>query len=280
MLLQRNSTTERLLRDEEGRRQRLHDQLSSLTQSRLLAPLRWFHRLTGRGPDFAQVDRILAADGAAPIVPTADITQGILDDFHRLYYDNPTSTWQRTHWMGTSILKLPLDMWLYQEYLHELRPDLVIECGTFQGGSALYMAHIMDLLGHGQIVTIDINERAGRPEHPRISYVTSSSIEPATVAAAAARANGGKVMVILDSDHSAGHVYQEMIAYAPHVSVGSLMIVEDTNVHGHPVHLDHPAGPWEAVDRFLAERDDFVVEPDSDRFLVSFNPRGVLRRVR
>jgi cephalosporin hydroxylase len=204
----------------------------------------------------------------------------VIDDFHRLYYHSASDTWQNTRWMGADVLKLPLDLWLYQEYLFDRRPDVVIECGTYMGGSALYMAHVMDLIGHGEVVTIDLVERPGRPEHPRIRYVGGSSTDPAIVADVAARVDGRTAMFILDSDHSEAHVYAELQAYSPLVGVGELIIVEDTNVHGRPVYPEHPAGPGEARDRFLAERDDFVVLPESEKFLVSFNPGGVLTRVR
>ena len=85
-------------------------------------------------------------------------------------------------------------------------------------------------------------------------------------------------MVILDSDHSEAHVYDELVAYASLVSLGSYLIVEDTNIHGHPVRPDHPAGPAEALDRFLAERTDFVRDPIGDKFFLTFNPGGILRR--
>lgn len=267
-----------LLAAERARRVAAEQRLAAVSGSKALSPLRWLHRLTGRGPDLGEVAGFL---GTSSSEPGADaIEQAVIDDFHHLYYDRADQTWRDTRWMGTSIQKLPLDVWLYQEYLHDIRPDLVIECGTYMGGSALYLAQMMDIIGHGEIVTIDLVPRPGRPEHPRITYIDSSSTEPAVVEAMAQRAQGKTTMVILDSDHSHAHVYNEMVAYAPIVSVGSLLIVEDTNVHGHPVYAAHQPGPWEAVAQFRAERDDFEVEASSRKFLISFNPEGVLRRLR
>lgn len=75
----------------------------------------------------------------------------IVDQFHRLYYEGaPHQTWQNTFWMGHRVLKCPTDLWQYQEILHEVRPDLIIETGTCFGGSALYMAHLCDILGGGE----------------------------------------------------------------------------------------------------------------------------------
>jgi cephalosporin hydroxylase len=268
-----------LLAAERARRERAEAGLHQVVHSRLMTPLRWLHRLTGRGPDIAA---LRAADPGAPGAPLDDeaLTERIIDDFHRLYYDQADRTWRNTRWFGTEVQKLPLDLWLFQEYLHTIRPDFVIECGTLYGGSAHFLGDLLELEGHGQLITIDVLERPGRPQHPRVRYIDGSSIDPAIVAEIAAITAGKTTMVILDSDHSEEHVYQELLAYAPITSIGSYLIAEDTNIHGHPVRPDHEPGPAEAVRRFLAERDDFVVEPDSHRFLLTFNPGGVLRRVR
>ena len=137
--------------------------------------------------------------------------------------------------MGVDAWKCPLDLWIYQEILHELRPALIIECGTAHGGSAGFLASICDLVGTGEIITIDIEAKPGRPVHPRITYVLGSSTDPEVVATVRARVpTTGNVLVILDSDHSAPHVERELSVYAPMVTVGSYVIVEDTNVNNHP----------------------------------------------
>ena len=110
----------------------------------------------------------------------------VADAYHRLYYYNPAQTWYDTRWLGHEIRKLPLDTWIYQEIIYELRPDLIIETGTRFGGSALYMAHICDLIGHGDVVTIDVTAEA-QPEHPRITYLAGSSTDPSIISAVKAR---------------------------------------------------------------------------------------------
>src|SRR6266446_1016313 len=75
-------------------------------------------------------------------------------------------------WFGHQLLKCPLDLWIYQELLVRIRPDFVVETGTYHGGSALYFATLFDQLGHGQVITVDIEVQPNRPEHSRISYVT------------------------------------------------------------------------------------------------------------
>ena len=201
--------------------------------------------------------------------------------FHRLYFDARLygMTWRNTWYMGHAVLKCPLDLWLYQEIVHKVRPDLIVETGTYCGASALYLAHLCELLGGGHVVTVDIENRQGRPSHPRITYVTGSSVSPdvvARVTEAAARASS--VIVILDSDHSRDHVLAELDAYSPLVTQGSYLIVEDTNLNGNPVSPEHGPGPMEAVEEFTARYPEFAHDRDMDKLCMSFNPRGYLRR--
>lgn len=205
----------------------------------------------------------------------------IVDQFHRLYFDARAfnMTWRNTFWMGHPVLKCPLDLWQYQEILHDLRPDLVVETGTAYGGSALFLAHVLDVLGQGQVWTVDVEPRSGRPEHPRITYLAGSSVDPAVVSRIAGQAERSRVVVvILDSDHRRDHVLAELRTLGPFVTPGSFLIVEDTNLNGHPVEPDYGPGPMEAVDRFLAERGDFDVDRRWEKFFLTFSPRGYLRR--
>lgn len=209
--------------------------------------------------------------------PHGDVTQA----FHREYFDarQYNLTWRNTYWLGHAILKCPLDLWLYQEILHKLRPSLIVETGTAFGGSALYLASMCDLIGTGRIITIDINDHPGRPVHPRIQYVTASSTSAETVALVKREAAGhGPVMVILDSDHRMEHVLQELEVLHPLVTPGSYLIVEDTNLNGHPVEREHGPGPMEAMEAFLPKHPEFAHDTAMDKFLLSFNPKGFLLR--
>ena len=211
----------------------------------------------------------------------SDSERSVVTEFHKLYYEkaNTGGTWQDTYWMGCKILKCPMDVWIYQEILHETKPDLVIETGTYNGGSASYMASIMDILGTGQIVTIDITVHAGRPTHPRIHYLNGPSTAPGIVSQVKALASGKSVMVILDSDHSRDNVFRELELYAPLVTGGHYLIVEDSNVNGHPTGLDHGPGPMEAINDFLVGNPDFEMDARREKFFMTFNPRGYWRRI-
>src|SRR5438105_7195486 len=140
--------------------------------------------------------------------------EDVILGFHERYYGS--RVWMNTHWRGVPTQKCPLDLWVYQEIMWSTRPDLVVETGTADGGSALYLASICDLLQHGRVITIDIDVRPGKPQHHRIEYLSGrSSVDPSVVAHVRRQAGRGRVMVILDSDHSRDHVLAELRAYAP-----------------------------------------------------------------
>jgi cephalosporin hydroxylase len=199
--------------------------------------------------------------------------------FHRLYYDSPWQTWKNTRWLSVKAYKTPLDLWIYQELIASLKPQLVIETGTAFGGSALFLATVCDAVGSGEILSIDSEPRAGRPRHDRVSYLVGSSIAPETLARVAEHVRGkAPVMVILDSDHSRDHVLAELRHYADFVTPGSYLVVEDTNLNGHPVVANFGPGPMEALREFLGEREDFTPDAEQEKFFLSFNPNGYLRR--
>jgi cephalosporin hydroxylase len=213
----------------------------------------------------------------------AKLRQRTIDRFHHLYYDEGRfagGTWAQTYWLGTPVLKCPFDLWVYQEIIFQQRPDLILETGTSSGGSAAFLATICDLVQHGRIVSIDIEARPNRPQHPRIRYLAGSSIAPAIHEEVARLVAGQqRVMVLLDSDHSRDHVLDELRLFSRYVTKGQYLVVEDTNVHGHPVAPEHGPGPTEAIAAFLQETHDFVIDPTPEKFYLTFNPRGYLRRV-
>jgi cephalosporin hydroxylase/2-polyprenyl-3-methyl-5-hydroxy-6-metoxy-1,4-benzoquinol methylase len=205
----------------------------------------------------------------------------VVREFHRLYYDGTAGgqrPYERTTWMGIPCLKCPMDLWCYQEIVFEVRPDLVIETGSFMGGSALYLAHLFDILGSGRIVSIDVDPRP-KPAHQRITFLHGSSTAPGIVEQVVRMAGeAARVLVILDSDHAAAHVSRELELYAPLVTRDSYLIVEDTNVNGNPVHPGYGPGPREALQHFLGTHPGFQVDRSREKFMLTFNPGGFLRR--
>jgi cephalosporin hydroxylase len=217
--------------------------------------------------------------GSGRVAMGATTSATAIDAFHELYYDGREQTWGTTFWLGHRALKCPFDLWIYQEILYEVQPELIIETGTYLGGSALFLASICDLLGHGEVVTIDADRREGLPRHPRITYLTGSSTSRGVLGRVRERAKGkSPVMVILDSDHKQAHVSRELAAYAPLVTPGSYLVVEDTNINGHPVDSRHGPGPAEAVAEFLARNEVFVRDASREKLLLTFNPGGYLKK--
>jgi cephalosporin hydroxylase len=206
----------------------------------------------------------------------------VVNKFHDLYYRRWSEGADTINlsWFGHKLLKCPLDLWMYQELLVRTRPDFVVETGTFAGGSALYFAMLLDSIGHGRVITVDIDVQPDRPEHSRISYITGSSVDAAVIEQVLETVGSQRAMVVLDSDHTADHVYAEMIAYSPLVQTDDYLIVEDTNVNGHPTFADFGPGPMEAVDKFLSQKEEFVIDQRCERFLMTLYPRGYLRRTR
>lgn len=217
----------------------------------------------------------------AKLVSDTTDDRKVIEEFHKLFYRSLDQTWNQTFWLGVPALKCPLDLWVFQEIIFETRPDWIIEAGTFKGGSALFMANVMDAIGHGNIVTIDIEDFPGKPSHERITYLLGSSTSEEIVKQVRGRiGENDKVMVVLDSDHKAEHVLNELRIYGPLVSKGLYLVVEDTNVNGHPVVPRFGPGPTEALEEFLKEDDSFEVDKAREKFLLTFNPRGFLRKTR
>jgi len=207
----------------------------------------------------------------------AVIARAISRHFNRLYYYRFERTLAKTTWMGVPVLKTPADLWVYQEIIWEIRPKLVVEAGTYKGGSALFLASLLDLLGNGEVLTIDIASMPDRPQHDRVSYLEGSSVAPEVVERVRSVARD-PVLVILDSDHGRDHILAELHAYGNLVTPGSYLIVEDTNLNGNPVLPGWGPGPAEAVAEFLAERDDYVADSSREKFMLTQNPNGYLRR--
>ena len=147
------------------------------------------------------------------------------------------------------------------------------------GGTTLFLAHQLDALGKGKIVSVDCRDLS-RPSHARIRYILGETTAPDVVAAVTdlGRSTIGPVLVIHDADHHYDQALADLEAYAPLVTPGSYLIVEDTNVNSHPVLAEWGPGPWEAVDQFLSTHPEFERDSSREKFLITYNPGGYLRR--
>ncbi len=210
----------------------------------------------------------------------------IVDNFHKLWHKSQT-TWWENRWLGIRALQNPMDIWVTQEIIFETKPDVIIETGTFYGGSALLWAMILEQINpHGRVITVDIEDHTeGVKNLPfwkeRVDFLLGSSVAPEIVGAVKKKVEGKKVLIILDSDHHKDHVLKELLAYSPFVQVGGYIIVQDTNLSGHPVQQEtfSGPGPMEAVEEFLAFDRHFEPDLSRERLLFTFCPRGFLKRV-
>ncbi|MBN1147952.1 MAG: class I SAM-dependent methyltransferase [Anaerolineales bacterium] len=211
------------------------------------------------------------------------LRKAIIELFHILYYgsDQFPGAWQDVAWMGVPALQCPFDLWVYQEIVCAVRPDVIVECGTGRGGAALFLASLCELLGNGRVLSIDVQAYPGQPEHPRLSYLVGSSTHPATLARVRqAIGEGETALVLLDSCHHKQHVLEELRLYGDLVTPCSYLIVQDTNVNGRPVWRSYGPGPAEAVEEFLRQDGRFTVDRSWEKHLLTFNPGGYLKRTR
>lgn len=205
-----------------------------------------------------------------------------VDLFANIYYDSAPTTWDNMSWLGVPCQKFPSDLWIYQEIISEKRPDLVIETGTLHGGSALYLATLFDILGHGRVISIDLQVRDDRPQHPRIHYISGfSSTAPEVIRQLEPLLEGSSQrMVILDSDHRKPHVDEELGIYSEYVTPGQYLVVEDSSINGHPLSCQFGPGPFESIMEFVQSDDRFVIDKAKEKLLVTANTNGFLLRVK
>jgi cephalosporin hydroxylase len=210
----------------------------------------------------------------------------VVDNFHKLWWHNQ-NTFRENKWLGVQTLQNPMDIWITQEIIVETKPDFIVETGTLYGGSALVWATILHQVNpNGRLITVDIEDHAQEAKElplwkEKVDFFLGSSVTPEVVGAVRKRVEGKKVMIIFDSNHHKDHVFKELVAYSPFVQVGGYMIVQDTNLNGHPVYRQSSGpGPMEAVEEFLAVNKNFESDQGRGRLLFTFCPRGFLKRVK
>jgi cephalosporin hydroxylase len=187
--------------------------------------------------------------------------------------------WKQLRWLGHPVEATPTDLLAYQEILEEVRPDWVIETGTGTGGRALFLASVCELLGHGQVVSIDARQPEPGLAHPRLTTIAQAA--DADEGAAAVRALVGdapKAIVLLGARSGAQRTRKEFELYHELVPSGSYLIVEHTVVNGRPVWPGFGPGPTEALRRILPVHGEFHPDPTRERGGLTFNPGGFLKR--
>jgi len=213
---------------------------------------------------------------------------------YRSIYKQTLKTWMIQHqeiafsgackWMGIPTLKNPLDAWIYQELLFDVRPELIIEIGAFKGGSTLFLAQIQEMLQikGAQIISIDISHQDFIAKHPSIYCITGNSGDMNVIARVQELAKNKKTLIIHDGDHSSSAVFQDLINYHTLVTAGSYFIIED-GIND----LFRPGdrigrvedGPLVAIDKFLSQYSHFKKDLSRERYGMTYNHNGYLQRI-
>ena len=165
-------------------------------------------------------DGVRLAPGAIKLTPSSQVREAT----YAARYGMSVADWMihhqenivfdHVHWMGVKALKNPLDCWIYQEILWQVRPDVVVEIGSFHGGSTLYFCHLLDLLGHGIVVSVEENRAYFAAKHPRLVEITGNSGEQPVKDQVAALCTGKKTLIVQDADHSKDAVLRDLHLYA------------------------------------------------------------------
>jgi len=198
----------------------------------------------------------------------------IVREFSDLLHSSMTIM-DHNHFLGIPTWQNPFDVWATQELIYETNPDVIIEAGTFKGGSALLWAMFLEQVSPDRrVITIDIaDKRVPKARTHRLAskvdFLLGSSADPKIVADIKRRVDGKRVLVILDSLHTEEHVAKELAAYARLVPVGGYLVIQDT-----------PVGGRAAIRKFVAANDDFEIDKSRERLLFTVNVDGFVKRVR
>jgi len=210
----------------------------------------------------------------------------VADQFHRMYWAaggddrDGDVAWKRCRWRDVPLHKFPGDVMTYARLIFQLRPRWIVELGTLFGGSALFFADLLELLNKGQVITVDVDPPPCLPPHPRLRFIRGDCHDPrvAEWVHDLVAERRGPVLVTLDADHRAEAVRRQLDLYADLVTRGSYLVVEDTNLNGHPVAPYFGPGPAEALAEWLPDHPEFAADPSCEGHLITMSPGGWLRR--
>jgi len=188
---------------------------------------------------------------------------------------------KKSTYFGIPAIKAPTDAWVYQEIIYDMKPDVIIEIGNEQGGSTLMLAHMLDLIGKGKIIGVDINQSVlyqQVKDHPRITFIEGDACELYDQVTAHL-SEGDRILVIEDSSHTYDNTLNVLRKYSDLTRVGDYFIVEDSNCH-HGIDEGPNPGPYEAIDDFIASTNKYKIDRSKESYLITSNPKGFLKRVR
>jgi cephalosporin hydroxylase len=212
-----------------------------------------------------------------------------------LHADKYKYTYNYT-WLGRSIIKFPNDIVVMQEIIWDVKPDLIIETGIAHGGSIIFSASMLELIGgDGQVVGVDIDIRKynrreieKHPMYKRITMFEGDCVSEEMISEIRKIAkNKKKVMVFLDSNHTHKHVLKELELYAPLVTVGSYLVLPDTFIEYFPKGY-YSNRPWDvgnnpltALREFLSKNGNFVIDKEKvNKLMITEAFDGYLKRIK
>jgi cephalosporin hydroxylase len=188
----------------------------------------------------------------------------------------------KSTYFGINCIKSPLDFWIYQEIIFDVKPDIIIEIGNLNGGHTLALAHILDNLGNdGKVIGLDINHDeipSTLKKHPKITLITGDACQNFQKVKDLIDKND-KVLIIEDSSHTYENTLNVLRTFSPLVTEESWFIIEDSICH-HGLDEGPNPGPYEAIETFVKENKNFEVDRSKERFIITWNPKGYLRRIK
>jgi cephalosporin hydroxylase len=194
-----------------------------------------------------------------------------------------TRAYNKCKWMGYPVRKHPADIVIMQEILLRTKPELIIECGTHFGGSALFFVSVLRLLGgiDSHVITIDVNDKRlqtffNSPLKEFVHFIKGSSVDPFVVSEVdKLSSHYTRVAVDLDSNHSYSHVKKELKIYSEFVTPEQYLICEDTCCD---VYLGWKDGPHRAVMEFVEQNSNYEIDKSCEKLIYTHNPDGYLKR--
>jgi len=194
-----------------------------------------------------------------------------------------------TRFLGHRALKNPMDAWVYQEIISEVKPDVVFELGNKNGGSTLYLASVLEALGHGRVLALDLDHSVFTVSHPRIDTMEGDSTDPAVIRQVHDYCEGKTCLMIHDAIHTSEGVLRDLNNYQDLISPPSYLIVEDT-CEGLPGFIiadpadryktfwrPHKDTALQAVRAFVDANRRFVIDRQREKWILTSNPFGYLK---
>jgi len=219
----------------------------------------------------------------------------IIKRFNDIYAKS--EVWHHTTWLGVLSVQTPCDNWIMQEIIYEIKPDFIIETGTFLGGSSLYYASVLEHVNkNGKVLTVDIKDSRDKKVleselcKERVEFIKGDSVSKEVIDIISERVKNHRVLVTLDSLHTKDHVLKELKVYSQFVSPGSYIVVQDTYWDLMPRSMKKELiargwsvstqGPLEAIKEFLRTNNKFEIDKSREKFLLTWYPSGYLKRMK